>query len=299
MGLLCRVEGWPLQPPMSETSQESMLGQTTRLIGKLSWIGEPPVVTVTRGGQTVRIDAELAPGDAQWRELAQLAAAAMVLSHSRPLWLWTVRDGGSMLYNKLRLPNLVAWRGIYGEHPTPTPSWSPEQVRKDRALDAKVRYLLSQVIEAEMRALHIRFPDPVNNIPKPSRLMLFDYQPEEGWKQAGMTARALALVGRSMFQLDGRRSRDGLWHLSLRVEVFNPNEVPLAGARVQVRMRDDDGGLLGVYEASSPDIPPGGVRLITSSGEIELGAALVSTIDIGCEALLSRTTDFQASIREV
>ena len=276
-----------------------MHGQASRLIGKLSWIGEPPTVSVTRDGQTIRIDAELAPGDAQWRELAQLAAVAMVLSHARPLWLWTVRDGGSMLYGKLKLPNLVAWRGIYGEHPTPTPAWSPDQVRKDRALDAKVRYLLSQVIASEMRALHIRFPDPINNIPKPARLMLFNYLPAEGWKQAGVAARALALVGRSMFQLDGRRSRDGIWHVSLRVEVFNPNEVPLAGAQVQVRMRDEAGGLLGIFEASSPDIPPGGVRLITSSGEVVLGTLLVSTIDIGCEALLSRSVDFQATIREV
>jgi hypothetical protein len=276
-----------------------MLGQTSQLIGRLSWVGEPPVVSVTRDGQTIRIDAELAPGDAQWRQLAQLAAVAMVLSHARPLWLWTVRDGGSLLYRKLKMPNLVAWRGIYGEHPTPTPAWSPDQVRKDRALDEKVRYLLSQVIESEMRALHIRFPDPINNIPKPARLMLFDYLPAEGWKQAGVAARALALIGRSMFQLDGRRSRDGLWHVTLRVEVFNPNEVPLAGAQVQVRMRDEAGGLLGVFEASSPDIPPGGVRLITSSGEVVLGALQVSTIDIGCEALLSRSVDFQATIREV
>lgn len=301
MGLRCRVEGWPLSPPIPEKAREPLARVARETLAKLSWVGAPPEVVVTRKGATLRIDADLAPGDAQWRELAQLCAVAMVMSMTRPLWLWTVRDAGGALMRRLRTTDLVAWRGIYGEHATPTPEWFPNRVRKDRSFDAKVRYVLSQVIEAEMRQLSIRIPEPLDGAGRPvsPKLLLFDYAPDEGWQDQGAQARALAILGRSMVQLDGRSSRDGRWKVSLRAEVLNPNEVPVAGVRVQARLRDKEGCLIGVIDASEGEIGPGAVRLVTASAEIDLGRLQPATIDLGCEALLSRTVAFGATIREV
>lgn len=301
MGLRCRVEGWPMTPPIPEKDREPLARVARETLARLPWIGEPPSVLVTRRGATLRIDAELAAGDAQWRELAQLSAVAMVMSMSRPLWLWTVRDAGGALRRKLGTAELVAWRGIYGEHPTPTPEWFSSRVRKDRSFDAKVRYLLAQVIEPEMRQLNIRIPEPLDGDGRPSspRLLLFDYQPDEGWQENGTEAQALAILGRSMVQLDGRSSRDGRWKVSLRAEVLNPNPMPLAAIRVQARLRDAEGGLIGVFDASEGEVGPGAVRLVTRSAEIDLGRLQPTQIDLGCEALLSRSVSFGATIREV
>jgi hypothetical protein len=301
VGLRCRVEGWPLQPPIPERSREPLAELTRGVIAKLGWIGPPPEVVLTRRGATLRIDADLADGDAQWRELAQLSAVAMVMSQTRPLWLWTVRDAGGLLRRKLQSPDLVAWRGIYGTHTTPTPEWSPSRVRKDRAFDAKVRWVLSQVIEAELRQLGIRIPEPLDGDGRPSspRLLLFDYEPGEDWQHKGSEAQSLAIIGRSMLQLDGRSTRTGRWKASLRAEVLNPSDMPLAGVRVQARLRDAEGILIGVVDASDGEIPPGAVRLVSAATEVDLGSLSVTSIDLGCEALLSRAVSFTATIREV
>ena len=111
------------------------------------------------------------------------------------------------------------------------------------------------------------------------------------------TAQALAWVGRCKVQLDGRQSTNGQWRVSVQAEVYNPNTLPLAAVRNQVRLQDGGGGLVGVFEARAENIAPGAVRLVSGAEMMALGTQTVHSVDIGCEALLSRTVSFPVSLR--
>ena len=296
-----------MSPPMSSAERVALVQAAEEALGRLAW-GAPlppcPAVFFDAEREVIVLEAVLpAAGAAGSPGIWRMVAVAMVMSLLRPRWLWTIRDDADAVGVTVGAAELVAWRGIYGSHPYPTPAWSALDVTKDQLFDHTVRWAMEDArVGGELAARGVRVPPRTSGGEAPrgdagaaSRLLLFDYQPAPGWQAPGVDA--LVVLGRSMVQVDGRRG-DGLHRVQGRIEVHNPSGMDLTGARVQARLCDAGGTLLAVVEGALAGLPAGTTRLIEAQGEVRLGGRAVASVDLGCEAQLARSVRFQARIMD-
>ena len=280
----CVIEGWPNSGGIDPALRLALCGLVERLTA--DW---PEAVHFPQQDQTLRM--ELTAAD--WPALARCVVLALRLSAVRGLWLWHIDDEVGVIAENFGVQGLCIWRNQFCTLSGSPAGWQPSSIQRSEELDADIRGKLSGVAGETMRAMGVRGAAVEVVVDTSPALRLFEHVPAEGWMANGQPA----AIGRSMIQIDGRKSRS-IHEVRGRIEIGNSGATDLDGIRVQVALRGPDGVLLATVEGEAGMLPVGRIRLVTLTGTVVPGRLPVRAIDIGCQVLHQTTADFSARVIE-